>query len=319
MKKFTFYISLVFSILSFTHLQANPDTLIENISTAQGHETILAYAGNPNFVILDVRTPGEYATHIEGAVNIDYNNPNFSSVIDSLNRNKIYLIHCAGGTRSAKARDTMQTKHFKTVYNMLGGISGWITAAYPTTTIVAPEIGILTDSIIVFNNVPSGNLDSTLVTITNSKNSVLQFTSSTNLSTTEFCSQFQISHSLAGARDYSFYIHYQPTDLMNDSIEYSIISNGGTKHIYLLGKYNKTGINISSLNNFKIIANKSNNSIEIYSDVAFKNETIQIFDFFGRLLLSRTISGNNATISFKEDHSGLIIIKTNTVIKKIFW
>lgn len=319
MKQNTIFFTLVFSFLILTKLNANPDTLIANIFTAQGHDTILAYVGNPNFVILDVRTPAEYTTHIEGAVNIDYNNPNFSSIIDSLNRNKIYLIHCAGGSRSAKARDTLQAKHFKTVYNMLGGISGWISAAYPTTASIAPELGLLTDSVIVFNNVQIGDTDSALVTVTNSKNSVLEFSSTTDLIGTEFSSPLYSNRYLWGARDYNFYIHFQPTDLVNDSIVYTIVSNGGTKHLYIVSKFNQTNINSTELNDCKIFANKQNSTINIYSNKSYIDEEIQIFDTFGRLLFINKISGNNSTINLNIEQRGLLFIKIKDNTEKIFW
>lgn len=319
MRKFTFYLSLIFSAISFNQLHANPDTLIANITTAQGHDTIAVYSGNPNFVILDVRTPGEYTTHIAGAVNIDYNNANFSTILDSLNKGKVYLIHCASGSRSALAKAVMQTKHFRTVYNMLGGISGWNTAGYPTTTSVAPELSFLTDSILIFNNVPVGHLDSVLITVTNSKNSVLQFSSSTNISGSEYSSQLQNTHTLLGARDYSFYIYYLPANTDNDSIAYAIQSNAGTKYIYVYGHYNQTGISSNNQNSFKVFANKSNNSLEIHSDKTLNNEEVQIFDLFGRLLYSNKISGNNVTINFNNEQSGLLLIRVNSKTEKILW
>ena len=319
MKKYTLYISLVFLFLGFTQLKANTDTLIVDINTTQAHDTITAYSGNPNFVILDVRTPAEYATHIQGAVNINYYDANFSLIIDSLNRGKVYLIHCAGGSRSAQVRNIMQTKHFRTVYNMLGGINGWNTAGYSSTAAVAPELSFITDSVIIFNDVPIGHLDSTLVTITNSKNSVLQFSSPTDINGSEYSSQLQNTHTLFGARDFSFYIYYLPQNLENDSIGYAIESNAGTKYIYVYGKYNQTGIKQNFENKFKVFANKSNNSIEIYSDVALKNENVQIFDVFGRIVLSDKISGNFARINLTNDQKGLLLIRVNSKTEKIFW
>ncbi len=319
MKKLTFYLTIVSVLLTVTVLHANTDTLITNITTSQGHDTIAAYYGNPNFVILDVRTPAEYVTHISGAVNVDYNNANFSTILDSLNKGKVYLIHCASGSRSALAKAVMQTKHFRTVYNMLGGISGWNTAGYPTTTAVAPELSFLTDSIIIFNDVPVGHLDSTLITVTNSKNSALQFSSPTVITIGEYQTQLQNTHTLLGARDYSFYIYYLPENTVNDSLVYTIQSNAGTRNIYLYGKYNQTEISSNSINKFKVFADKSNNTIQIYSDYTYKNECVQIFDIYGRLLFSNKISGNSAIINFNNEQRGLLLIKVNSKTEKIFW
>src|SRR4051812_29234502 len=48
-------------------------------------------------VILDVRTPREYAEgHIPGSVNVDVSDPKaFDEQVKSLDKNKKYLVHCA--------------------------------------------------------------------------------------------------------------------------------------------------------------------------------------------------------------------------------
>ena len=38
-----------------------------------------------------------------------------------LDKNKVYLIYCASGSRSGNAHDTMRSQGFHEVYNMLGG------------------------------------------------------------------------------------------------------------------------------------------------------------------------------------------------------
>src|SRR5689334_11716811 len=51
---------------------------------------------NNNSVILDVRTPSEFARgHIPGAVNIDWNAKNFTENVAALDKSYIYLVHCA--------------------------------------------------------------------------------------------------------------------------------------------------------------------------------------------------------------------------------
>ena len=89
--------------------------------------------GDPSFIILDVRTPGEFATgRISGAENIDVNSGTFESDIGQLNRTHTYLVYCHAGTRSAQAVDIMAGLGFEELYNMLGGITAWTSAGYPT-------------------------------------------------------------------------------------------------------------------------------------------------------------------------------------------
>ncbi|HII06224.1 MAG TPA: rhodanese-like domain-containing protein [Methanotrichaceae archaeon] len=82
--------------------------------------------GDPDFVILDVRTPQEYEMgRIEDSVNIDYHSPTFEADLEKLDRNKTYLVYCLVGIRSANAAKIMERLSFEDVRNMLGGIRQW--------------------------------------------------------------------------------------------------------------------------------------------------------------------------------------------------
>jgi rhodanese-related sulfurtransferase len=95
-------------------------------------EALLLIHGNPDFIILDVRTPEEFATgHIAGAVNLDYHSENFNEAVNLLNKNKSYLVYCQKGTRSGYTIDMMAVLHFGEVFNMLGGIEAWQAAGLP--------------------------------------------------------------------------------------------------------------------------------------------------------------------------------------------
>ena len=77
-------------------------------------------------VVLDVRTQKEFvAGHIPGAVNIDVNAPDFQEKVSKLDKTRTYLLHCAGGVRSAKACDKMSTLDFPKLYNLEGGFRAW--------------------------------------------------------------------------------------------------------------------------------------------------------------------------------------------------
>ena len=60
-------------------------------------------------VIVDVRTPAEYATgHLEGAVNIDFQSPSFDDVVAELDSDADYVVYCQSGNRSAQAVSVME-------------------------------------------------------------------------------------------------------------------------------------------------------------------------------------------------------------------
>ncbi len=108
--------------------------IIENITPEEAYILILESKDNPNFVILDVRTPEEFlGEYIENAVNLDYYSDTFKNDLDKLDKNKTYLIYCRSGRRSENALNIMKELDFREVYNMSGGIIKWKSEGLPTT------------------------------------------------------------------------------------------------------------------------------------------------------------------------------------------
>ncbi len=228
-------------ICNTTILFAQSSPIFEHLNVAQSDSLINANANNPNFVILDVRTPNEYIPmHLEGAINRNYYDPNFNSLIDSLNKNKAYLVHCASGGRSGATFNMMQTLAFQEVYNMLGGMNTWNAQSYPTTSLFAPLAMLVTDSIYPEETIPVGETDTIEVILTNRANDTLSFSSVTNLAGTEFSTNFDLNQTLLGADDYQFNIIYQPIDEVSDSLSFIIESNGGNLTVFII----RTGIQL---------------------------------------------------------------------------
>ena len=108
------------------------EQIIENISTADAYQMIVDNKTNNNFIIIDVRTPGEFSNgHIENALNIDYYADNFENDLNTLDKSLVYLIYCRSGGRSGQALNQMEELKFNTVYNMLGGMNQWTALEYP--------------------------------------------------------------------------------------------------------------------------------------------------------------------------------------------
>ena len=81
---------------------------------------------NKQIVILDVRTPQEFASgHLKGALNIDIYKEDFYSRIDKLNKKTSYLIYCRTHNRSDVTVKYMNQKGFETVFQMMDGFPGW--------------------------------------------------------------------------------------------------------------------------------------------------------------------------------------------------
>ena len=110
-------------------------TAIRNISPEEAYDLIQKNKGNPDFVILDVRTPQEFFKgHIEGAVNLDFYSKSFRDELNKLNKTKTYLVYCRTGYRSGLAAEIMEELGFKNIYNMKGGIVKWKAKGFPVSS-----------------------------------------------------------------------------------------------------------------------------------------------------------------------------------------
>ena len=88
--------------------------------------------GQEDYVILDVRTPAEYKRgHMAGALNMDFQSSDFAASLDELDKDKVYLMHCAAGGRSASTLEMMKEKGFTRVYELGGGMNEWEEAGKP--------------------------------------------------------------------------------------------------------------------------------------------------------------------------------------------
>jgi len=83
----------------------------------------------PDTVILDVRTPQEFAAgHLANAVNVDVEDAGFTSNIATLDQSKTYAVYCRSGNRSKVAMSAMAQAGFTQFYDLDGGINAWQSA-----------------------------------------------------------------------------------------------------------------------------------------------------------------------------------------------
>jgi len=94
-----------------------------------------AAAKLPNTILLDVRTPSEFAAgHIAGAVNLDVQSATFPQMLTTLDPAKNYAIYCHSGNRSKAAMTAMQQNGFSHLFDLAGGIGAWQSAGGPVAT-----------------------------------------------------------------------------------------------------------------------------------------------------------------------------------------
>ena len=98
-------------------------TKIENVDAASFKKLIDEKKG----YLIDLRTDDELKNKgfIKGAAQIDYFKKDAEAVISKLDKNKTYLIYCAGGGRSGECADLMQKQGFTHVINLEKGFDDW--------------------------------------------------------------------------------------------------------------------------------------------------------------------------------------------------
>ena len=107
-------------------------TIVTDVSAQEAYALIQEKADDPNFKILDVRTPDEYNSgHVEGAINIDYDSDDFKEKLATLDRSGEYLVYCRSGNRSSSAVEVMEELEFTKIYHMAGGIIEWSAEGLP--------------------------------------------------------------------------------------------------------------------------------------------------------------------------------------------
>lgn len=101
-------------------------TAVEAVTPAYAQTLIQDNVGNPDFVLLDVRNPDEFAAdHIAGAVNLCFRCDTFSDNLATLDKSKTYLVYCASDNRSGQATAQMEQQGFLHQYDLTGGINRW--------------------------------------------------------------------------------------------------------------------------------------------------------------------------------------------------
>lgn len=90
-------------------------------------------AQSPGTVIIDVRTPEEFNSgHVQGALNIPVESPDFAAQVSALDPGTTYAIYCRSGNRSAVATAEMAGMGFIYLYDLEGGFVDLEAAGIPT-------------------------------------------------------------------------------------------------------------------------------------------------------------------------------------------
>lgn len=230
-------LSVALFVLCFVPSEAFSAGKYKTIPAIKCDSLIKANAKNPNFVILDVRTPAVWLSdHLEGSICRNFYDGDFTAQLTALPKNKIYLLHCQSGGRSAPTLAQMKNLNFAEVYEMSGGINTWKSASLKTTSILAPRLMLVSNGGTKNGAVQYGKADTLKVTLTNRANDTLKFSSVTLPEGAEFSSNFDLKKKLTGSEDYSFPVYYKPLPHSSDSVHIGIKSNGGDLTLSIIMK-----------------------------------------------------------------------------------
>ena len=111
---------LIFLCFSFS---VRSQTIVKNVDAI----TFKKLIDENKSVLIDLRTTDEINSKgmIKGAKQIDFFDKNSTAEIKKLDKNKTYLIYCAGGGRSGECADLMKKEGFKEVVNLEKGFDDW--------------------------------------------------------------------------------------------------------------------------------------------------------------------------------------------------
>lgn len=126
--KFIYSLSIV-GVFLFSACQTNQ---VEKVSSTEEIQNIISSLNNvnqidfsnPNNVLIDVRTPEEYAEgHVRGAINLNVKDDNFAKKVSELDSTKNYYIYCRSGVRAKSAEAIMLENNLKKVHTFQDGMS----------------------------------------------------------------------------------------------------------------------------------------------------------------------------------------------------
>ncbi|MGF1503991.1 MAG: rhodanese-like domain-containing protein [Anaerolineae bacterium] len=108
---------------------STPQTVAQPVSRIQPQEYVSTFEDNPDHILVDVRTPEEFASgHIPGAINIPVEE--IANRLDEIPADTNVVVYCRSGNRSATAASELAESGYASIYD-LGGIISWQAAGLP--------------------------------------------------------------------------------------------------------------------------------------------------------------------------------------------
>ena len=98
----------------------------EEIEPKEVFNILEKHRDNPEFVVLDVRTPEEYEEgHIENAYLLNAKSKDFEDELGRMDKNRKYFVYCRTGRKSRKAVELMEKDGYNEAHSIVGGMDKW--------------------------------------------------------------------------------------------------------------------------------------------------------------------------------------------------
>ena len=118
---------LIIFLLSLTLLTACAAPADKDISYRQitMDEAVVMMEEETGYVILDVRTPEEFAEkHIPGAINIPNETIGTDEITQLADKDQLILVYCRSGNRSKQASEKLAALGYSNIVEF-GGVNDW--------------------------------------------------------------------------------------------------------------------------------------------------------------------------------------------------
>jgi len=313
---FIFLASIVSNIKTVkAETNAASGNIYKQLTAVKCDSLIKANDINPNFVILDVRTPAEWNSyHLLGSINRSTGLTDFDAQLAALPKHKLYLLHCQSGGRSAGAFAKMKNLGFAEVYEMINGLNAWNSAKLPTTTVKGPKLMFVSKSDVI----SGANTDTIRITITNRANEKLTFNSVLVDDFHPVNHNFESSVAIDGAMDYTFSIFHTPKYSGIDSTKIQLESNGGNFELNILFKNEtNTGIYEPQIAEISIYPNPASSKIFIDGKNAEEFDEITVMNLAGKTVFSEKYVDGQDGIDITNLQNGIYIVRIKAGIQTI--
>ena len=117
---------MLLSVLAiFVLAGCSKETAENNYKQISMDEAVTMMAEETDYIILDVRTPEEFAEkHIPNAINVPNETIGKDEILELPNKEQLILVYCRSGNRSKQASEKLVKLGYTNIYEF-GGINDW--------------------------------------------------------------------------------------------------------------------------------------------------------------------------------------------------